>query len=149
MRLVPRIAARAELLERQHQLDRVEHARDPGELGRRQATCEADELVARNVDVDEHAREPLVGERHRLLGHLEIEPMGDEEAVDHVELRDVLAVEAHDGAVSDHELGLGVARAVGGDETELGPRLDERLLPELGRLARAKACAAPLVSHAR
>ena len=86
MRLVGRRAAGAELLEREHQLDGVEQAGDPRELRRGQAAGEPDDLGPRDVDVDEQARELEVGERHRLGGDLEVEPVRDEEAVDHVEV---------------------------------------------------------------
>ena len=120
MRLVPGIAAGAKLLEGHHQLDRVEHPHDTRELRGGQPSAEANELVARHVDVDEHPGEPLVGERHRLRGDIEVEPMRDEETVDHVELRGVLAVEAENDAVPHHELRVGIRRPVGGDEAELG-----------------------------
>ena len=111
MRLVGRRAAGAELLEREHQLDGVEQARDSGELRRGQAAGEPNRLGPRGVDVDEQAGELEVGERHRLGGDLEVEPVGDQEAVDDVEVRSGLPVHAHDDAVLDHELGLGVVRA--------------------------------------
>ena len=79
-------AARAQLLQREHQLDRVEQAGDPRELRRRQPAREPDDLGPRCVDVDEHACELQVGERHRLGGDLEVEPVRDEEAVDDVEV---------------------------------------------------------------
>ena len=82
MRLVARVAPGAELLQRHHQLDRVEHPDHAGELRGRQAPREPHELGARDVDVDEHPRELLVGERHRLRGDVQVEAVGDEEAVD-------------------------------------------------------------------
>ena len=120
MRLVRRRAAGAQLLEREHQLDRVEQAGDARELRRRQAAREPDSLVPRGVDVDEQARELEVGERHRLGGDLEVEPVGDQEAVDDVEVGGGLPVHPRDDAVLDHELGLGVVRPVHRDEAELG-----------------------------
>ena len=65
--------------------------------------------------------------------------MGDEEAVDHVELGGVPPVEPDDDAVLYHELGLGIRRPGGGDEPELGPGLDEQLAAELRRLPRDEA----------
>ena len=147
MRLVAGVTARTQLLQGHHQLDGIEHPDDPRELGGRQPAREAHERVARDVDVDEHAREPLVGERHRLVGDLQIEAVRDEEAVDHVEVRSIAAVEPHDAAVLDDELRLGVGRPVGGDEPQLGPRLDEHLPPQLRFLARREAPAAARVSH--
>ena len=82
-------------------------------------------------DVDEHARELEVVERHRLGGDLEVEPVRDDEAVDHVEVGCVAAVHASDDAVVDDELRLGIVRPVRGDETELGQRRDERLAAQL------------------
>ena len=75
VRLVARDAARAELLEREHQLDGVERPDDACELRRRQPARQAHELVARHVDVDELAGELEVGQGHRLGGDLEIEPV--------------------------------------------------------------------------
>ena len=104
---LPGRAPRAELLQREHQLDRVEQADDAGELRRRQATREPDELGARDVDVDEHPGEREVVERHRLGGDLEIEAVRDDEAVDDVEVGGGAAVHARDDAVLDDELRLG------------------------------------------
>ena len=147
MRLVAGVAARTQLLQGHHQLDGIEHPDDARELGGRQPARDAHERVARDVDVDEHAREPLVGERHRLLGDLQVDSVRDEEAVDHVEVRSVAAVEPHDAAVLDDELRLGVGRPVGGDEPELGPRLHEKLAPQLRRLACREARAPARVRH--
>ena len=122
MRLVGRRATGAKLLQGEHQLDRVEQPGYAGELRRRQAAGEPDGLRARGVDIDEQAGDLEVGERHRLGGDLEVEPVGDEEAVDHVELRGGLSVHARHDAVLDHELGLGIVRAVHRDEAELGRR---------------------------
>jgi hypothetical protein len=104
VRLVAGSPARAELLERHHQLHGVEHPDDARQLRRRQAVPETDELVAGHVNVDEHAREALVGQRHRLHRDVQVEAVRDEEAVDHVELVCRTAVEAHDDAVLDDEL---------------------------------------------
>ena len=73
--------------------------------------------------------------------------MGDEEAVDHVELGGAPPVEPGDDAVLDHELGLGVGRPGGRDEPELGPGLDEQLAAELRLLARGEATAPRPVTH--
>ena len=128
---MPGRAAGAQLLQREHQLDRVEHPRDAGELRRGEAAGEPDELLARHVDVDELPGELRVGEGHRLYGDVEVEPVRDEEAVDHVELGRGPAVQARDDAVLDDELGLRVLRAVRRDETELGQRRDQELAAEL------------------
>src|SRR5204862_3431466 len=53
-----------------------------------------------------------------------------------VELLEPPPVDADDAPRFDDEPGLGVVRAVEGDEAELGPRRDEHLLAELARLAR-------------
>ena len=149
MRLVPRIASRAELLEGHHQLDGVEHPDDPRQLGRCEPAGQPDELVARHVDVDEHPRKPLVGELHRLDGDVEIEPVRDEEAVDDVEVVRCTAVEPHDHTVLDDELRRRIGRPRGGDEPQLGPGLDEHLAPKRRLLARDEAPAPRRVSHRR
>ena len=139
MGLVAREAARAQLLEREHQLDRVERPDDARELRRREAAGEPHELVARDVDVDQLAGELEVGERHRLGRDLEIEAVRDEEAVDHVEVGGVAAVHAPDDAVDDDQLGLGIVRPVRRDQAELGHRRDDQLAAQLLLGARAEA----------
>jgi hypothetical protein len=57
--------------------------------------------------------------------------VGHEEAVDHVEVLRVAPVQAHHAAALDDELGRGVVRPVGRDETELRQRRDEQLATEL------------------
>ena len=131
MRLVRGYAPRAQLLEREHQLDGIEQPDHACELRRRQAAREPHELPARDVDVDEHAREREVVERHRLAGDVEIEPVRDDEAVDDVEIGGGAAVQAHDDAVLDDELRLRIERPAGRDEAQLGMRRDEQLAIEL------------------
>ena len=145
VRLVPRCAPCTELLQREHELDRVEEADDAGELRRRETAREPDELGARDVHVDEHARELEVVERHRLGRDVEIEPVRDDEAVDDVELGRLAAVHAHDDAVLDDELRLGVVRPVRRDQPELGQRRDELLEVEVAGRTRGEATA----SHPR
>ena len=141
VRLVPGEAARAQLLEREHQLDGVERAHDPRELGRREAARKPHQLVAGDVDVDELAGERLVRQRHRLGRHLEVEAVCHQEAVDDVEVARVAPVHPHDDPVGHHELGLRIARPVRRDEPELGERLDDQLAAELALGARRKAVA--------
>ena len=133
MRLIRGSAAGPQLLQREHQLDGVEQARHPRQLRRGQSPREPDDLRPRHVDIDEQAREIEVGERHRLRGDLEVEPVRDEEAVDHVELGRGPPVHPHDDSVLDDELRLGVVRAVQRDEAELGRRRHEHLPPQLLR----------------
>ena len=56
----------AQLLQREHQLDRVEHADDPREPRRRQPAREADEVVPQRVDVHEPSGDLRVVERGGL-----------------------------------------------------------------------------------
>ena len=134
VRLVARRAARAQLLEREHQLDGVEQADDPRELRRRQARAPSRTSSARGTSTSTSMRAIVeIVERHRLGGDLEVEPVRDEEAVDDVEVAGGTAVHPHDDAVLDHELGLRVVRAVRRDEPELGVRRDEQLAAELAR----------------
>ena len=141
VRLVGGDAARAELLQREHQLDRVEQPDDARELRRREAARQPDELAARDVHVDEPAGEVEIVERHRLASDVEIETVRDDEAVDDVELGGVATVHARDDAVLDDELGLRVVRPVGRDEPELGQRRDELLEVEVAGRARGEAAA--------
>ena len=139
VRLVPRRAPRAELLQREHELDRVQEPDDAGELRRRQAARESHELGARNVHVDEQVRELELVERHRLGHNVEIEPVCDDEAVDDVEVRGLASVHARDDPVHDDQLRLRVVRPVRGDQPELGQRRDELLEVEVARRARCEA----------
>ena len=68
--------------------------------------------------------------------------MRDEETVDHVELRGVLAVEAENDAVPTTSSGSGSAGPPAATRPSSGQRLDERLPPEVRRLARREATAA-------
>ena len=139
MRLVGRAPPRPQLLQREHQLDRVEQRDDAREPRRRQAVRDPDELGARHVDVDETACEVAVGQGRSRLGRVGIEAVERKEVVDQVELVDPAAVDSDGTAVLERQLGLGVVRAVEGDEAELRPRRDEQLLAELARLARDEA----------
>ena len=66
MRLVRGRAPGAQLLQREHQLDRVEHRDHARQPCGRQPAREPHELRARDVDVDEHPRDRRVVERGRL-----------------------------------------------------------------------------------
>ena len=66
MRLVARRPPGAQLLQGEHQLDGVEQPHDPRELRGRQPASEPDDLASRNIDVDEHPRDRLVGQGHRF-----------------------------------------------------------------------------------
>ena len=140
VRLVPGSATRAELLQGEHQLDGIEQADDARELRGREPARDANELGARDVDVDEHPRDRQLVHRHRLGRDLEIEPVCNDESVDHVEVGRVAAVHARDDAVLDDELGLGIIRPVRRHEPELGKRRDE-LLEVRGRASRARRSA--------
>ena len=136
--LVAGHAARAQLLEREHQLHRVEHPGNARELRGRQPAREPDELGARDVDVDQPPCDLDVREGHRLPRNLEIEAVSDDEAIDDVEVGGIAAVHAHDATVLDDELRLGVVRPVRRDEAELGERRHDQLLAELLGGARAR-----------
>ena len=96
VRLVSGRPTRAELLQREHELDRVEQSDDPCELRRRQSAGEPHELGAGHADVDEETGELRVLHGHRLGRDVEIEPVRDDEAVDHVELGGCTSVQAGD-----------------------------------------------------
>ena len=144
VRLVRRRAPRAELLQREHQLDRVEKADDARELRRGEPSCEAHQLGAWDVERDQHAGELEVLDRHRLRRRVRIEAVCDHEAVDDVEVGRISAVHSHDGAALDDELRRRVARPVRSDEAELRVRRDEQLAVEVAPLARGETPA----SHA-
>ena len=136
VRLVRGRPARPELLEREHQLDRVEEADDAGQLRRRETARKTDELGARGIERHEHPGELEVVDRHRLFRDVEVEAVGDDEAVDDVEVGCVPAVHAHDDAVLDDELRRGIPRPVRRDEAQLRVRA-RRAAPCGGRAARA------------
>ena len=66
VRLVARYPARPELLQREHQLHRIEHPRHARQLRRRQTTREPDEVGSRDIDVDQPPCHLDVGQTHRL-----------------------------------------------------------------------------------
>ena len=113
-------AAHAHLLHRREQLDRGEqreHAREPA---RRHAGGQARDLAPRRVAVDEHAREGDLVERHRLLGHGEVDAAARDELVEQVELGLGLAVELDDATVLDAQRRLGIVGARERDQAERG-----------------------------
>ena len=135
VRLVGRGPPRAQLLEREHQLDGVEpgdHAREPRG---RQPAREPDEVRTRDVHVDEPARDLVVRELGGLRRDLEVEAVERDEAVDHVEVLGPPSVHRDDAPAVDLEPRLRVVRAVHRDEPELRVRRDQQLAPELPRLA--------------
>ena len=149
MCLVRGSPARAELLEREHELDRVEEPDDPRELGRSQSSRDADELVARHVDVDQHPSELHVVAAHFLFRDRQVEAVRDDEAVDDVELGRSLAVEPRDDAVFDLQLRRRVVRPPGGDESEFREGRDQQLAAQLAVLAARKAAARRFGTHFR
>ena len=122
VRLVPRCTPCPQLLEREHQLDGVEHSGHPRELRRRQPAGQPNDVRTGNVDVDEHPRDRLVRTSHRLCRDLEVEAVRNEKTVDDVEVPCRSPVQAGDDAVDDHELRLRVVRTIGRHEAELGKR---------------------------
>ena len=143
MRLVGRGPPGAELLQREHQLDRVEQRDDAREPRRRQPAGQTDELGARDVDVDEPACDLLVGELRRLRGDVEVEAVARDEPVDDVEVLGAAAVHRHHPAVLDLEPRLRVVRPVHRDQPELRVGRDQDLAPELAPLARGEALRPP------
>jgi hypothetical protein len=121
----------AQLLQREHQLHRVEHSGDPGQPRRRQAAGEVDEVGTRGVDVDEAPSDLPVVERGGLLCRGRVDAPLGHEVVDHVPLVGTAAVELDDGSVADLERRLRVVGAVRGDEAEFREGLDQYLAPEL------------------
>ena len=148
VRLVRGRAPCAQLLQREHQLDRIEHRDHAREPRRRQPSREPHELCARNVDVDEHARDLGVAERGRLARDVEVEPVPHDEVVERIPVLFAAAVELDDAALLDHERRLRVVRAVHRDEAELRERLDQQLAAELALLACDEAVR-PAVSRQR
>ncbi len=119
----------------------IEEADDAGELRRREAAGEADELRAWNSHIHESACELGLVQRHRLGGDFEIEPVRDDEPVDHVEVGGRAPVHPDDDPVLDDELRLGVVRPAGCDEPELGERGDELLAMEIAPVTRRETAA--------
>ena len=74
VRLVRRRAAGAQLLQREHQLDRIEHRDHAREPRRRQAARQAHELGARDGDVHEPPCDLGVVELGGFARHVEVEP---------------------------------------------------------------------------
>ena len=84
VRLVRRRPARAQLLQREHELDRVEHPDHARKPRRGQAAREADELGRGDVDVDEAPSELTVVEGRRLARRVEIDAVARDEVVERV-----------------------------------------------------------------
>ena len=137
--LVGGAAARAQLLQREHQLDRVEQRDDAREARRCEPAGEPDQLLARHVDVHEPPRELAVVERHRLLRHVEVEAIADDEVVDDVEVRGGPAVHGDDPALVQLEPRLGVVRPVHRHQPQLRVGGDQQLLAERLLLPREEA----------
>ena len=138
----------AQLLLREHQLDRVEQRDHAGQPRGRQSAREADELGARHVDVDEPPRQLRVVEARGLGGDIEVEAVADEKVVERVPFLLAPAVELDDASLLDHERGLRVVRAVHRHEPELGERLDQQLAAEVALLPRQESLGAPLSRQA-
>ncbi len=134
MRLVRRRPSRAQLLQREHQLDRVEQSDDPRQSSGRQAAREANKLVTWHVDIDEPPRNLRVLELRPLGGNVEVEPVAGDEVVERIPVPFAPAVELDDSSPIDDERGRGVVRAVHRDEPELDQRLDRKLAAQAARL---------------
>ena len=143
VRLIGRGPPGAELLQREHQLDRVEQRDDAGEPRRRQAAGQTDEIGARDVDVDEPVCDLLVGELRCLRGDVEVEAVARDEPVDDVEVLCAAAVHRHHPAVLDLEPRLGVVGAVHRDQPQLRVGRDQDLAAELATLARGEPLRPP------
>ena len=76
------------------------------------------DLGARNRGIDDHPRELDRVERHRLLGHGQVDPVAGDELVDQVELLLRLPVELDHAALLDPERRLGVEGARERDQAE-------------------------------
>ena len=137
VRLVRGRAARAQLLQREHQLDRVEHRDHAREPRRRQSAREAHEL-ARAARRRRRACRAISASSSAAAsrGDLEVEPVARDEVVERVPVLSRRAVELDDAAVLDHERRLRIVRPVHRDEPELGERLDQHLAAQLALLAR-------------
>ena len=136
VRLVGRGPPRAQLLQREHQLDRVEPRDHACEPRRCQAARETDEIGARDVDVDEPAGDLVVVQACRLRGDVEVEAVPGDEAVDHVEVLDAAAVHRNHPPILDLESRLRIVGAVHRDEPELRVGRDQQLAAQLSLLAR-------------
>ena len=143
VRLVGRSPPRPELLQREHQLDRVEPRGDAREPCGREPAREADEVGPRDVDVDQPPRDLVVGELRGLRGDVQVEPVARDEAVDHVEVSGRAAVHRDDLPVLDLEPRLRVVRPVHRDEPELRVRRDQELAAQRTLLARDEALRPP------
>ncbi len=86
------------------------------ELGRRHAVGEPRQLGAGDVHVDEAAGELGRWDRHRLLGHPQIEVVAGDERVDHVEVCGRDPVHRHDPPALDDKPRRRVFRALEGGE---------------------------------
>ena len=142
VRLVGRRMPRAQLLQREHQLDRVEHPDHAREPRGRQAAREADELGPRDVDVDESARDLRRRRAAAASAATSRSSRARQEVVEHVPLGRAAPVQLDDASVLDDERRRRVVRAVERDETQLGERLDQDLAAQVALGARREPCGA-------
>ena len=146
VRLVRGRPPRAQLLQREHQLDRVEHARSTRASRAGVRPRERRTSSARGTSTSTSRRAiSSSASAAASRGDVEVDPVPRDEVVERVPVRLAPAVELDDAAVLDDERRLGIVRAVHRDEPELGERLDRA--PRAGaRAPRARRTAAePLV----
>ena len=117
---------------------RVEQAGDPRELRRASVRGRAARARPGGRRRRRACARSSVGQRHRLGCDLEVEPVGDEEAVDHVEsasARPSIRVTTPSSTTSSGSGSFGPSR----DEPELRQRRHEQLAPKLLLGARGEA----------
>ncbi len=139
MRLVRRRAPRAQLLQREHQLDRIEQRDDPRQTRWGQAARKPNQLVARHADIDEPPRDLHVLELRSLAGNVQVEPVAGDEVIERIPVLLAPAVELDDPPIFDDERGRRIVRAVHRNEPELDQRLDRKLATQTARLPRDEA----------
>ncbi len=111
VRLVARCLPRAHLGIGESDLERVEAGYDLRQLCRRETMRHVHEFRARNVHVNQLARNLQGPHRHRFLRNRRIDVMARHKVVDHVEVGRGDTVEHRDPVVVDRQRGLGIRRA--------------------------------------
>ena len=114
-----------------HHFQHIHVTDDVGQLGRRTTTDQSRNVSARHVDIRQHAGVFSRLYRHRLFSHIEIKRVRHDEQIQRIEVCTGLAIQFNDDPVIDRYAGLRIVRAVGDNQTGLGPRLDKGLLVDI------------------
>ena len=131
MSLIGRRPPHAHLRQSHHHFQHIHVADDVGQLGRAAPGDQARDVLARHIDIGQHARVIRRRQRHRFFGDIQIQRVGDDETVKRVKVGAAPAVQLKDAAGLNLDAGSRIIRAVGDDQSGFGPRLDVGLFVDV------------------